>query len=125
MREYVQHTFKVPDHQIIELLNEKASRENIIAGFRALANNDFQELKINRGDPILIYYAGHGDLIIAPEEWSSGRRDNKIQSIVPQDFCEGKVDVIPDRTIGSLIDTIAKIHDDNIVSQKLSLTSFY
>jgi len=117
MRQYVQHMFKVPDDQIKELLNEGASRENIIAGFRALANNDFQKVKINWGDAILIFYAGHGDLIITPTGWSSGRRDNMIQSIVPQNFCKGEVEVIPDRTIGSLIDMIAKKHGDNIVRQ--------
>ena len=117
MREYLQRTFNVPDDQIQELIDEKASRKNIIAAFRALANNDFQKVKINWGDAILIFYAGHGDLIIAPKGWSSGRRDNMTQSILPQDFCKGKVEVIPDRTIGSLIDMIAKKHGNNIVSQ--------
>ena len=113
----MQHTFNVPDDQIKELINEKASRKNIIAEFRALANNDFHKVKINWGDPIFIFYAGHGDLVIAPRGWSSGRPDNMIQSILPQDFRKGKVEVIPDRTIGSLINMIAKKHGDNIVSQ--------
>ena len=118
MKDYMQRTFRLPDDHAKELLNNEASRENIIAELKALANNKL----IERGDAILIYYAGHGDLIPAPTGWPSGRPDKKIQSIVPQDFCKDNIDVIPDRTIGNLINMIEEKHGNNIVSPTWSLT---
>jgi hypothetical protein len=125
MKDYMQRTFRLPDDHTKELFNDEASRDNIIAELKALADNE----SIQRGDAILIYYAGHGDLIPAPTGWPSGRPDKKIQSIVPQYFCKDNIDVIPDRTIGNLINMIEEKHGNNIVSRNVShivsfITSF-
>ncbi|KDN46595.1 hypothetical protein RSAG8_04248, partial [Rhizoctonia solani AG-8 WAC10335] len=60
---------KVPPDQIINLRNESATRQNIIDSIKGLQNNPL----INREDPILIYYAGHGGTRKATEMWKIGR----------------------------------------------------
>ena len=100
---YLEGYLKVPQDQIQMLLDESASRRAIIDAFEQLQNDE----RIKEGDPIFIYFAGHGS------EISPG-----MQAIVPQDYCESpgkKVPAIPDRTIGALIAKIADNKGDNIV----------
>ncbi|KDR69768.1 hypothetical protein GALMADRAFT_77119 [Galerina marginata CBS 339.88] len=108
---YVKDKLKVQDSHIRLLLDEDASRQNIIDALIGLKENK----DIRRGDAILIYFAGHGQEIDAPEFWPTGNVDGKIQSIVPQDFDRvGGTHVIPDLTLGSLIDGIYAKKGDNI-----------
>jgi Caspase domain len=113
IKAYLETSLGVPTSQIKTLFNEKATREAIIVGLRDLK----QDPRINRGDPILIYYAGHGSAAEAPAGWET--EDNEIQLLISHDaLCEsgGKtVAGIPDRTIGVLLEQIAQEKDDNIV----------
>ena len=80
---------------------------------RDLKNNT----TIHRGNPILIFYAGHGSTVDAPTGWEAGGAE--IQILVTHDtLCDpdGNIIVgIPDRTIGVLLEQIAQEKGDNIV----------
>jgi len=110
VKEYLESYLRVPEDQIQSLLNKSASRAAIIEAFIQLQDDK----RIKEGDPILIYFAGHGSELSGPES-GPGKR---TQAIVPQDYCEeyGKqVPAIPDHTIGALVAKIAEKKGDNIV----------
>jgi hypothetical protein len=114
VEDYLKNELKVPSDHIRSLRDGQASRSEIIGAFKGLQHDQ----RINEGDPILIYYAGHGTEVAAPEGWETGGR-GKIEALVPQDYnnVQGQeVHVIPDRTIGAYLDRIAEKHGDNIVS---------
>jgi hypothetical protein len=114
---YLKGYLRVPQDQIQTLLDESASRRAIIDAFKRLQDDE----RIKSGDPILIYFAGHGSEFSTPES-------GLMQAIVPQDYCKNpgkEVPAIPDRTIGALIAEIADKKGDNIVCQCfLPLTHF-
>jgi len=107
--------FSIPEAQIAFLVNEQATHENIIERFQAhLIHNE----SIQKNDKIIIYYAGHGSRVIAPDSWPSGP-DGKIETLVPHDerginwkgdFVHG----IPDLTIHALLGTLAAAKGNNI-----------
>lgn len=100
---------KVPEDQITSLLNTDASRRSIIEAFQSLASSP----RIKEGDPIVIYFAGHGTEL-------SYEDGNTFQAIIPHDFCAGSIYVIPDHVLGRLIEEIAKEKGNNIVSFMLA-----
>ena len=102
---YLTTALKVPSNRITILLDQGASRNAIIGGFKSLEGNQ----EIQTGDPILIFYAGHGAEIV-----DGGGRT--IQAIIPQDHDGITVHPIPDRTVGGLLAQIYKVKGDNIVS---------
>jgi hypothetical protein len=110
VKKYLEDSLKVPSGQIHTLLNKDASRTAIIKAFSSLRDDG----RIVEGDPIFIYYAGHGSEVASPE----GGVGNKLQVLLPQDYSvkrEKYVPAIPDRTIGALISQIAEKKGDNIV----------
>lgn len=111
IEQYLKNILQIPESRIRRLTEEAATRKNIIDTFETLKN----DRSINRGDAILIYYAGHGQTIEAPEGWDT-EKGNNIQSIVPHDFDGDNIHVIPDYTLGWLIYKISEEHGDNIVS---------
>jgi hypothetical protein len=113
VKRYLEEDLGVMASQIRLLCNAEATRGAIIQEF----NNLIADQRIHRGDPILIYYAGHGGEVDAPEGWEAG--DVKIQMLIPHDF-RSNVDGqgtygIPDRTISTLLSHIAGKCGDNIV----------
>jgi hypothetical protein len=108
----------VPPENIVYLRDSTATRYHILRQFQRLARDP----RIQFGDPILIFYAGHGGLARAPSDWPS---NSDVQMILPHDFlprvsqeeCEQG---IPDLTIGALLQQIAETKGDNIVC-----TSFF
>ncbi|KAG8727232.1 hypothetical protein FRC12_022680, partial [Ceratobasidium sp. 428] len=111
--EYLREHLDIPEDHIIEIYNEKATRAGIIQAFRNLCYDE----RIEKDDAILIFYAGHGAEVDAPEGWETD--DKKIQGLVPYDVktldITGRVvEVIPDRTVGSLLEDIAELKGDNI-----------
>ena len=118
VRTYLEGYLKVPRDQIQILTDQSASRCAIIDAFKGLQDDE----RIKEGDPILIYFAGHGSEIPDPED----KFEKKMQAIVPQDYCErpgNEILAIPDRTIGALIAKIANKKGDNIV-RHFPLTQF-
>ena len=107
---------------IKHLQNEQATREQILSAFEKhlIGNN-----KIMLGDPILFYFAGHGSSVRAPE--GSHTANKMWEAICPYDYRTGsgseQVWGIPDRTYDALMQRLATIKGDNIVSACFSLRS--
>lgn len=103
----------VPNSHIRNLRDEKATRAAILQAFHDLQN----DCRIEKGDPILIFYAGHGGETEAPMSWEAGA--SKIQMLIPHDFGtkinDRNVYGIPDRTVAALLDSLSKKKGDNIV----------
>jgi hypothetical protein len=122
IKEYLEHDLKVQKLHIRNLRNAQATRAAIIAEFQALETNP----EIKYGDPILIYYAGHGGEVTSPAEWEAG---SMTQMLIPHDYHtkvhNREVYGIPDHTIGALISCIAKAKGDNIVRPVTYLTFLY
>lgn len=116
---YLENVLKIPRGQIVVLTDEDATRSAIIDALKGLCDDD----RIDPGDPILVYYAGHGSEMDPPINWESGGPDAKIQAIVPYD-CDVIIDIksgqrvapIPDRVLEVLLANIADKKGDNIVS---------
>jgi hypothetical protein len=113
VKKYLEEDLGIPASQIRLLLNAEATRRAIIQEL----NNLVTDQRIHRGDPIFVYYAGHGSEADAPKDWKPGGA--KIQMLIPHDL-RTNVDSrgtygIPDRTISALLSHIAKKWGDNIV----------
>ena len=109
----------VPSSQIKNLRNSEATRAAIIDGIIAFSLNN----EIKAGDPILIYYAGHGGSADTPNGWEAGS-SGKIELLIPYDHSSSLEDSnpkhgIPDRTLGFLLSHLANEKGDNIVRQSL------
>ena len=127
MRDYLQKHLVVPSSQIRNLRNSEATRAAIIDGIEAFSLND--EIKV--GDPILIYYAGHG---IGSSDTRNGwevRITGKIDllPVVPYDLSSPMEDDnpkrgIPDRSLGALLSHLANKKGDNIVRHTFMLHEF-
>ncbi len=91
------------------LLNQSASRSSILGAFVRLRDDP----GIKRGDPILIYYAGHGG------EVTFESKKDSMKALVPQDYSDDSVHTIypiPYSTIETLLAQIATEKGSNIVS---------
>lgn len=112
---FLHKLLKVPSKNIISLRNKQATRSNILSRISSLKCNS----AIQRDDPILIYFAGHGGIAQPPEGWSDG--NTEVQLLIPHDFTVDSngdgVPGIPDRTLGSLLTHLAAAKGDNIVSR--------
>ena len=114
----------VPSSQIRNLHDGKATRAAIMNEIKDIAFNN----RINGGDPILIYYAGHGGSADTPEDWPGWEvgRASKIELLIPHDHSSSLEDGnpkhgIPDRTLGALLSYLASKKGDNIVRQTFIL----
>lgn len=106
-------SFFTPD--ITHLTNEKATRDTILKELHAFQSNS----RIRRGDPMLIYYAGHGSASV-PESshWTitaNQKEHSDSQSIVPYD-CDEFATGIPYRTIATCLNRLSEVKGNNIVS---------
>ena len=106
VRKYLEEHLGVPRSQIHLLLDAEATRSAIIQAF----NNLVADQRIQRGDPILIFYAGHGSEVDPPKHWEAG--STKIQMLILHNFginVDGRVIYgILDRTIGVLLARVAE-----------------
>ena len=126
VRDYLQKHLGVPSSQIRNLRDRGATRTAIIDGMEAFSLNE----EIKEGDPILIYYAGHGGSADTPKGWEVGST-GKIELLIPYDHSSPLEDVnpkhgIPDRTLAALLSQLAIEKGDNIVRQtfKFILSEF-
>ncbi|SJL06455.1 uncharacterized protein ARMOST_09792 [Armillaria ostoyae] len=71
--------------QIKNLRNKEATRVTVETEINNLGNNT----AIKKGDPILIFFAGHGTETNAPSGWPTGSANGKMQLLVPHDFILG------------------------------------
>jgi hypothetical protein len=107
--QYLEKCLNVPSNQIRTLRNAQATRAEIIQNFHDLRS----DTRIKFGNPVLIYFAGHGSKTSAPTGWEAGGPE--IQMIAPYDYGVEDVHGIPDRTIAALLNLLAKEKGDNIV----------
>ncbi|KAJ6535024.1 caspase domain-containing protein [Mycena capillaripes] len=112
MQTFLEKTLRVPSNRIQILLDEHATRAQILQHIWDLAFNP--GLDIRHGDPILIFYAGHGS-----EFCASGDVNSKIQMLLPHDFVpETRVDkdsqAILDITLGEMLSDISAAKGNNI-----------
>ena len=117
VRDYLQKDQDVPSFQITNIRDSEATRVRIIEAIEALSVND----EIESGDPILIYYSGHGGLADTPKGWEVGGT-GKTEFLVPYDYSSSLRDGnpkhgIPDRTLRTLLSRLAEKKGDNIVRQ--------
>jgi len=118
-KDYLMKRLRVPEGQISTLFGEQATRSAIIQAFKDLSKDN----RIKEGDPIFIFYAGHGAQKTPHPDWKEPNA--KIEVIVPYDCTDdsdrqtpatGFVPSIPDITIAALINEIAREKGNNIVS---------
>lgn len=115
MLDFLCHRFHIRSTHFLRLADERATRSAIIHGFQ---NHLMGNYHIERGDPIVIFYAGHGSRAAAPKGWNAD--DGKVETICPHDErtigSDGKeIFGIPDRTIGGLLRKLSSVKGDNIV----------
>jgi hypothetical protein len=115
MYEYLIVTRRMSPESIIRLNNEDATRAKILDGIRALRDSSSP-----LGDPIIIFWAGHGSRGRVPPGWDTSSPDGKIEMLIPYDFdLEGKDEGTPgllDYQFGRELAELAQEKGDNIVS---------
>jgi hypothetical protein len=84
------------------LYDGQATRKNIIDSIQALASGNFK-----KGDPIVIFFAGHGARAHCPQGWVPST-DGFIEGIVPYDFGKEGTTFIPDRTLAAILNELAR-----------------
>ncbi|KAF8717493.1 Caspase domain, partial [Rhizoctonia solani] len=116
MEMFLVSDLKVPKDHIISLYDRYASRKAIMNAFMMLQKDP----RIHEGDPILIFFAGHGGLAEAEPKWRQKYGSSKIQVIFPYDYglpvsnSNSSVDCIPDVTIAELLNQLAAAKGNNI-----------
>ncbi|KAG8735306.1 hypothetical protein FRC10_010756 [Ceratobasidium sp. 414] len=111
---YLVEVLRVPQNQLLCLFDEQATRDGIITAFWT---HLIQNKNIKPSDPIVIYFAGHGDTQPAPLGLYS--TDGRWEFILPHDASVWNLDGtynwgIPDKTLGALIYQLSKEKGDNI-----------
>ncbi|CAE6415206.1 unnamed protein product [Rhizoctonia solani] len=104
----------VPEDRFLCLYNEHATRDAILGAFvnRLIHNPD-----IKPHDPIVIYFAGHGDRMPAPKGWQT--TDGMVEMILPHDVSttdkNGQYNYgIPDLTLAFLLYKLSQEKGNNI-----------
>ena len=108
-------SLQVPEDNIRTLTDESATREAILSSFHTQL---IENTRIEKGDPIIFFFAGHGSRVDAPKEWRTS--DGKIETICPydewtQDEDGEEIPGIPSMTINELFRTLAGKKGNNIV----------
>ena len=105
----------VPQDRVRKLLDGDATRTQIIKEIEALQFNS----DICYGDPILIYYAGHGTRSQAPAGYNTYASDGKVECLCPADIsppnASSPVTAIPDVVLGLLLSELAEKKGNNIL----------
>jgi Caspase domain len=123
MKSFLVSRLHVPDSHIKLLVNGGATRTKILDAWKThLVDND----SIRNGDTILIFFAGHGSRVQAPDGWPSTH--GVIETICPQDEgCKNHPDEIvhglPDLVINMLLHRLAAAKGNNIVRIKFVYAS--
>ncbi|KAI0031235.1 peptidase C14, caspase domain-containing protein, partial [Vararia minispora EC-137] len=114
IRQFLVTKLRVPEAHISTLLNKDATHDHIISSIMDLALDS----TIEKDDPILIFYAGHGGTLPKPPRWNAN--SSEIQCLVAYDAGYNDVKgmwvkgVVPDVVLTSLLDTLSKVKGNNI-----------
>jgi hypothetical protein len=109
VKDFLMSDLEVPQSHIKVLKNDQATRKAILDSIKALTNNP----EIKHGEPILIYFAGHGCLV------------GEMQAIVPFDapMVGGELkNLISDIKLASLLRKLADKKGDNVVRLLILIT---
>ncbi|TDL21761.1 hypothetical protein BD410DRAFT_290576 [Rickenella mellea] len=108
---------RFPSSQITTLLDAQATRENIKLAFERLRNDP----AIQKGDAIIIYFAGHGGRAPVSDDWMGWKpQDSQIEMICPVDIgirsglAKTTIGGIPDLTVAIWLNGIAREKGNNI-----------
>lgn len=118
IRSWLVNDLNVPDDQICMLLDGQATQHNIENRFMShLTNNRC----IEKGDAIIIYFAGHGSTIPTPKGWfppNTLKRSGFAEVLCTYDYetkaTRGRVAGISDRSLGSMVYELSQAKGDNI-----------
>ena len=104
----------VPRDQICILLDDKATKRAIEDCFMShLVSN----AAIEPGDAILVYFAGHGSRLMAPEGWYNASCA-RVEMLCPHDHDtrsrEGRVSGITDWSMHAMMQELCSVKGDNI-----------
>jgi Caspase domain len=123
MKSFLVSRLHVPDSHIKLLINGGATRTKILNAWKThLVDNDL----IRNGDAIVIFFAGHGSRVQAPDGWPSTH--GVIETICPQDEgCKNQPDEfvhgLPDPVINMLQHWLAAVKGNNIIRIKFVYSS--
>ena len=96
----------MPSSNVITLIDWEATRNNI---FRVLNDHLLENSSIHYGDPIIIYYSGHGTTYPASIFWPRDLRT--VQAILPVDRGQNDGDTkIPDIQDFEINDLLKELH---------------
>ncbi|KAI0075745.1 hypothetical protein K474DRAFT_1676131 [Panus rudis PR-1116 ss-1] len=114
IKRWLTHDMHVPRSQICMLADKNATQRNIEDRFMShLVNNPV----IERGDAILIYFAGHGSCLRAPRGWF-GTNAKSVEVLCPYDHDtkgpSGRVAGISDRSLDAMIRDLVQVKGDNV-----------
>ncbi|KIM26231.1 hypothetical protein M408DRAFT_25451 [Serendipita vermifera MAFF 305830] len=121
MRKYLMNDLGVPLSQIKILHDSQATREEIIQAIKNLsskrdADEHFQEDVDKKGDPFLIYFAGHGAEVKRTTDQELG--EQKMRMILPYDYGQrlgdSRVQGIPGYEFNGYLERLSKTQGDNI-----------
>ncbi|KAJ3484570.1 hypothetical protein NLI96_g5551 [Meripilus lineatus] len=117
VQNYLLQTLAVPPVNIRRLEENNATRNNIIDAFKAhLIDNP----EASDDSAFIFYYTGLGAQVPSPDGWPTAHDgENYVEMILPFDVCKPQGDNryvrgIPDRTLGALLDELARKHGTNI-----------
>jgi hypothetical protein len=121
MMDFLIKDLRVARTSITYLRDEEATRAKILSSIRSLSLNP----EIQHGDPILIYFAGHGATALPPKGWHAGGHNSYIQMLVPYDFdsssCDPTTQGFCDITFGRVLSELARVKGDNIVCASMQI----
>ncbi|KJA26999.1 hypothetical protein HYPSUDRAFT_35516 [Hypholoma sublateritium FD-334 SS-4] len=114
MEDLLINDFNVPRSNVFVLHNKDATRQNILD---SIQTHLLRNTCIEQGDAMIIFFAGHGNRVAAPEGWFSS--DGEIETICPHDESmkdrdDEPIPGIPDRTINDLTRRLAETKGNNI-----------
>ena len=113
MKRVFQERFAVPDENMTTLINEQATRENIVTSFRTELIDRAKAWQASDTDdpsPAFVFlYAGHGSRNTDP---TGTQPDGKDETIVPYDSRLGDVYDIKDWEIAGWLDELTSITDN-------------
>ena len=116
VRHWLTDSLNVPRDQICLLLDNQATKQSIEESFmQHLLANAF----IEKGDPIFIYFAGHGSSLRAPNDWHQrGSKLATVQLLCPYDHDtkspHGRISGISDRSFHAMMNDLSASKGDNI-----------
>ncbi|KAJ7926155.1 caspase domain-containing protein [Mycena leptocephala] len=116
-QDFLKKSLHVPDSHIKLIINEDATRANILDAFKThLINNT--DIRAGGDDAIIFFYAGYGSRVAASNSRYS--TDGKVETICPhdEDIIEksGAIPGIPDYVVHSLLQQVAFVKGNNVTA---------